>query len=212
MKRIILAATVLACLAACGGRSPQPKYYMLDEAKSASAPETGAPGVILRRVSLPSYLDRDALVLRDPGAARLTVAEYHLWAEPLTKSVPRLLEESMRAAVQEKGLSLLWPDASDEALLLVDTTLLRLDGNPGTKVELAARWRVLDKKEKLLAQGVFEKEYPAGENYEQMVQAMSRLVDDCGRELARAALNAYDQLRDKSDADARKSGRRPNRL
>ncbi|MDR2727451.1 MAG: PqiC family protein [Deltaproteobacteria bacterium] len=181
----------LACLAACGGRSPQPKYYLLGEEQPVVAPlQKGGAAVVLRQVSLPSYLDRDALVLRSGGAVQITVAEYHLWAEPLNRAVPRLLEETLRPLLQEKGLRLLWPDATDAALQ-VDVALLRLDGIPGGAAGISARWRILGRTGALLAQGVFTKETDAGADYESMVRALSRLLADFGRELAQASEGAW---------------------
>jgi uncharacterized lipoprotein YmbA len=189
---------VLACLAACGGRSPQPKYYLLGEERPAAAPPQGSgPAVVLRQVSLPSYLDRDALVLRSKGAVQITVAEYHLWAEPLNKAVPRLLEESMRPLLQEQGLQLLWPDAADAALQM-DVALLRLDGVPGGAAGIDARWRILDGTGVLLAQGLFSREAEAGADHESMARALGRLLADCGRELARVSEDAYGRLATRS--------------
>jgi uncharacterized lipoprotein YmbA len=186
-----IALCVLACLAACGGRSPQPKYYLLGEERPAAAvPQGDGPAVVLRQVSLPSYLDRDALVLRSGGAVRMAVAEYHHWAEPLSKAVPRLLEETMRPLLQEKGLHLLWQDAADAALQ-VDVALLRLDGIPGGTAGISARWRIQDASGTLLAQGLFTRETEAGADHESMVRALGSLLADCGRELARASEDAY---------------------
>ena len=199
---IVLCA--LACLAACGGRSPQPKYYLLGEERPAAAPaQTDGPAVALRQVSLPSYLDRDALVLRSGGTVRIAMAEYHLWAEPLSKAVPRLLEESMRPLLHEKGLQLLWPDAADAALQ-VDVALLRLDGIPGGTAGISARWRILDSAGALLAHGLFTQEAEAGADHESMVQALARLLADCGRELARASEDAYGRLKTRGRSEAGK--------
>ena len=182
---------VPACLTACGGRSPQAQYYLLGEAQPLVAPLPGdKPAVVLRQVSLPSYLNRDAFVLRSGGAVQLVVDEYHLWAEPLNRAVPRLLEETMRPLLQEKGLNLLWSDAADAALQ-TDVAVLRLDGIPGGVAGIGARWRILDKEGALLAQGAFAKEADAGGTHESMVRALSRLLADLGRELARASAGAY---------------------
>ena len=184
----------LVCLTACGGRSPQPKYYLLGDEQPASAPLQGdKPTVLLRQVSLPSYLDRDALVLRSGGAVQILVAQQHLWAEPLSRAVPRLLEESMRPLIQEKGLHLLWQDAMDAALQ-VDVVFLRLDGSPGDHAGIAARWRIVDREGILLVQGLFTNERDAGDSHESMVRALSGLLADFGRELARASGDAYGQL------------------
>ena len=184
----------LACLTTCGGRSSQPKYYLLGEEQPVVAPLPGnRPAVVLHQFSLPSYLDRDSLVLRSGGAVQVVVAEYHLWAEPLNKAVPRLLEETMRPILQEKGLNLLWRDALDAALQ-VDVVLLRLDGAPGSGAAISARWRIVDKTGALLGQGLFTKETDAGDSHESMVRALGRLLTDFGRALAQVSGDAYERL------------------
>ena len=194
----------LACLTACGGRSPQPKYYLLGEEQPVVAPLPGdRPALALHQVSLPSYLDRDALVLRSGGAVQIAVAEYHLWAESLNKAVPRLLEETMRPLLQEKGLNLLWSDAADAALKM-DVALLRLDGAPGSSAEISARWRIFGREGALLAQGAFTREMDAGDSYESMVRALSRLLADFGQALAWAADDTYERFAAHSRAGAGK--------
>ena len=195
---------MLACLTACGGRSPQSQYYLLGEEQQAAVPLQGdRPAVVLRQVSLPSYLDRDALVLRSSGAVQILVSEYHLWAEPLSKAVPRLLEETMRPLVQEKGLQLLWQDAAD-AILQVDVAFLRLDGAPGDLAGIGARWRIVDREGALLAQGLFTREREAGGAYESMVRALNCLLVDFGRELALASGDTYGRLTAQSRGEDRK--------
>jgi uncharacterized lipoprotein YmbA len=195
---------VLVCLAACGGRSLQPKYYLLGEEQPAVSPLPGnRPAVVLRQVSLPPYLDRDSLVLRSGGAVQIVVSEYHLWAEPLNKAVTRLLEETMRPLLQEKGLNLLWADAADAALR-ADVALLRLDGAPGNSAEVGARWRIVDGEEALLAQGMFTRETDAGDSYESMVRALGRLLADFGRELAQASGGVCERLAVQSRSGAGK--------
>jgi uncharacterized lipoprotein YmbA len=197
MKKIYAFPAVLfalVCLAACGGRSPQPRYYLLGEEQPLVAPVPGdRPAVALRQLSLPSYLDRDALVLRSGGAVQITVAEYHLWAEPLNKAVPRLLEENMRPLLQEKGLNLPWRDATDAALQM-DVAFLRLDGATGSSAEISARWRIASREGVLLAQGLFTGETGAGDSHESMVRALSRLLADFGRALAHASEGACERF------------------
>ena len=198
-----IALLALACLAACG-RSPQPNYYLLETTQPMIAPLPGdRPGAVLRQVTLPPYLDRDALVLRSGGAVRIVVAEYHLWAEHLNKAVPRLLEANMRPLLQENGFNLLWPDMTDTALQ-IDADLLRLDGSPGGTANISARWRILDMEGTLLAQGVFARETDAGSSHESMVQTLSCLLADFGRELAQAACGAFEQLAVQSRNSAQK--------
>jgi uncharacterized lipoprotein YmbA len=197
-RAFLLLLAVPVCLAACAGRSPQPAYYLLGEGQPLVAPLPGdRPAAVLRQVSLPSYLNRDGLVLRSGGAVQLVVAEYHLWAEPLARAVPRLLEETMRPLLQEKGLNLLWPDAAD-AVLQADVAFLRLDGVPGGNAGISARWRIVSHEGVLLGQGIFAQETDAGSTHASMVRALSRLLAECGRELALALDNAYGRLADQN--------------
>jgi len=184
----------LLCLTGCAGRSPQPSYYLLREEQPVVAPLPGnRPAVVLHQFVLPSYLDRESLVLRTNDAVEIVVAAYHLWAEPLNKAAPRLLEESMRPLLQEKGLNLLWQDGVDAALQ-VDVALLRLDGAPGSSATISARWRIVDREGSLLAQGLFTRERNAGDSYESMVRALSRLLAEFGGALAQASGDVYDRL------------------
>ena len=201
-----MAILLMCCaLTACGWRSPPPDYYVLaplaSDMQAAPSPtlalEKNAPGVLLRKISLPAYLEREALVLRKGQEVRLVVAQSALWAEALDSALPRLLEESMRPVVQQKGLDITWENANPSPVILVDVTILRFDGNPGHKVWLDARWRMLDRNENLLAQGVVGRNSEAGENNAEMVQALGQLGVELGRDLADAAIMAYARMKEK---------------
>lgn len=87
---------VALALAGCAGTSPPVQLYRLPlqppvPLQAVAAPVTPAvPFVLLSPVTLPDYLDRDALVA-PIGAAGLQVLVGQRWAEPLRESVPRLL-------------------------------------------------------------------------------------------------------------------------
>jgi uncharacterized lipoprotein YmbA len=162
------------------------------ELQNPGAPlKTAVAGVLLRKVDLPSYLNRDELVLRKAGGVEYAVAEYHLWVEPLSRALSRLLEETMRPAIQERGLDLLWPDAEEDAALRVEAAVLRFDASPGHRAWLRARWRILDGKGRLLLEGLFDRESDAGSGYDGTARALGLLAGDFGRDLARAVLDAH---------------------
>ena len=182
---------LLCCvLTACGWRSPAPDYYVLAPEATVAPLAAGGPSVLLRKLALPAYLDRENLVLRQGQDLHLVLAERKLWAEGLNRALPRLLEESMRPVLQQQGLDMAWEDGASQPALLVDVTVLRFDGSPGHEVELVARWRVLDQDESLLIQGGFGKKAGGGNDYAEMVQALRQLGVELGQELAGAALTA----------------------
>ena len=87
---------MVLALAGCAGTSPPVQLYRLPlqppvPLQAMAAPATPVvPFVLLSPVTLPDYLDRDALVV-PTGAAGLQVLAGQRWAEPLRESVPRLL-------------------------------------------------------------------------------------------------------------------------
>ena len=198
--RISALIVSILCLAACG-RSPQPLYYALDadrETGGGSEEASIAPAehvrgrVVLSAVFLPAYLDRDEIVTRRAEAARVDIAEYRLWAEPLDKAVPRVLEETMRPVLRENYLELLWPERSTDADAAVEVKILRFDAVPGGEAVLAARWRIVNKEGKHFAAGLFAQAESVGSAYEDIAGGMRLLAGEFGRKLGQEAVAAIE--------------------
>ncbi|MEW6521567.1 MAG: PqiC family protein [Thermodesulfobacteriota bacterium] len=144
-QRLALALVLIfaALLASCAAR-PETKLYLL----SPLAPDTptaegaGQTMVIgLGPVTLPDYLDRPQIVFR-VSANRLTAADTHRWAEPLSANVARVLAENL--AAQLPGSRILhYPWAGSEAPdYQVRVEVLRFDAGPDEAVHLSASWSV----------------------------------------------------------------------
>jgi uncharacterized protein len=93
MARLPLVAIVLlAALHACG-TSPPVRYYALSEPAATSVTKTGDAVVILGPFSVPRYLQRPQIVVRDADH-RLELADFDRWAEaPQVAVVPWLARE-----------------------------------------------------------------------------------------------------------------------
>ena len=84
----VFLALLAVLLTACG-RSAPTHFYLLDSGQPPlTADALPAISLGIAPVSVPDYLDRNGLVRRSDGQARLEVSELDIWAEPLGQGWP----------------------------------------------------------------------------------------------------------------------------
>lgn len=139
MPRALRLAPVLALaavLAACGS-TPRTEYYLL----SAEAPPAAAraePSIGIAELKVAEYLQRPEMVTME-SANRLSLRDYHRWAEPLADGVQRTLALNLGALLETDAVRVRpWPrEWSPQWLLRLN--IARLDVR-GDTVELVATW------------------------------------------------------------------------
>jgi uncharacterized protein len=142
----VLAALLVAVLflSACASTVYTPTVYVLKSEPPVAVPapsQAASPWQLLLPVRVPDYLDRDALLLPQ-GAHAVQAAAHALWAEPLSRSVPRVLSEDLRAL---RGAGSLWtaPLGGVAVQGQLRVALLALDVDPGGRsVSLQAHWSI----------------------------------------------------------------------
>lgn len=179
--------TLFLLLALCGcGRSTPTHFYLLESALGPMQADT-LPVKSLRvaMVNVPSYLNRNNIVSRVQGQTRLILAEFHLWAEPVSNGVRRVVEEVLTPPLLADGITVLpsGTDSDGDYVLLLD--IMRLDGNFNEKAVLEARWSLLGADGKERGKGIFAtEEMVPGATYDLLVAAESRMVRRLGSYLA----------------------------
>lgn len=178
-------------LAGCAnlGRSPESAYFVL---ASSSAPaltseqaQLGEPRVAVGPVTLPGYLDRTQLFIRQGNAVDVRVAEFHLWGEPLGEGITRVLCESMSTALAPQGA--VFPlRATVPSTWQVAVELYRFEGAPGFPVILDAGWTLYTSIGEVVRQGRFVETRNAGPEIADMVRAQSELISRLGVVLGEA--------------------------
>lgn len=175
----------LGALSGCG-RSTPTSYYLLESGIAPLQVESLPPTTLrVAMVETPSYLNRNNIVSRVQGQTRLILAEFHLWAEPVSNGVRRVVQEVLAPALLDAKITVLPSSmaAGGDYVLLLD--IERLDGNFNEKAVLESRWTLLDKKDAKLANGVFSAEEDVqGSDYNILAGAESRLVRRLGDYLA----------------------------
>ena len=113
---LLLALLALAGLLTAGGcslgRSPRPDFYMLsspvENVVQSGKEKISGPRVAIGPVSIPGYLDRPQLFLRDGNDVKVELAEFNHWSEPFGEGVtPGALRRRVRIPdpPQRAGLS-----------------------------------------------------------------------------------------------------------
>jgi len=116
------------------------------------------------------------------------MADFSQWAEPLEKSIPRVLSENLAILTGTDQIFIYpWPTQM-EIDLMVEIAVIRFEGDTNGAVSLVARWRLLrtNGSEATPLQGSSYVESAADQSTEALVAAMSRALASLSRDVAAA--------------------------
>ncbi len=191
---IILTLSLL--LSACSLRSPETSFYILDGGGKAPINLDSIkdldklPTVQLSNIDMPKYLDRNAIVTRDPNGVRLNVASFNSWGEPIESGSKRVISEVLTPLLLEKNVLLQPLDDDSLSPLQIYIQVQRFDGTIGQSVSLDARWTVRNRHDEIIVSGAFSKQTGAGQDYSSLVQAHSTLLKQLAQSMANPITSA----------------------
>jgi len=188
------AAVALLFMGCLGPGTTRPTRLFVLNA-TATPSDSNARSTDLRlgvgRISLPERLNRSQIVTRT-GTNEVHLANFTQWAEPLEKSIPRVLSENLATLTgTEQVFVYPWPTLM-EIDLKVEIAILEFEGNSDGEVSLAARWRWVRSNGSELhpLQGSSYSESATDRSTEALVAAMSRALAALSREIASAIATA----------------------
>jgi uncharacterized lipoprotein YmbA len=177
-------------LAGCGAATGPVQFYAL------SGPEP--PAQTMRSVDIsdeialgigpleiPKMIDRPQIVTRGAGN-KLNVAEFHRWGGALNEDILRTLTEQLSGLLKSNQvMAHPWAEffEPDYRVYLI---FHRFDGRLGDSVVLNATWSVTDtrgRKALAVKRSVITEPLTA-DDYESLVVASSRVLDELGRQIA----------------------------
>lgn len=182
---------ILLNVLGCGTSQPS-HFYLLRAMSPASASGSSevkptSLSLGLGPVTLPKYLDRPQIVTKS-GVHEVELAEFHKWAEPLSENVSHVLAENLSVLLSTDSIEQYpWRRTTTmDYQIVVD--ILQFDAIRGGEAALAARWSLLgdDEKTVLITKTTRVTHHPTSQDYEALVQAMSRNLEDLSREVAEA--------------------------
>jgi uncharacterized lipoprotein YmbA len=139
------------------------------------------------RISLPELLNRPQIVTRT-SANQVNAADFSQWAEPLKKSIPRVLSENLARLTGTDQVSVYpWPTPM-EIDLRAEIAVIQFEGDSDGEVSLIARWRLVrpNGSEAHPLQGSSYAASAADGSTEALVAAMSRALASLSRDIASA--------------------------
>lgn len=189
--RLVVRAMIglLVPLGGCATSAPS-RFYVLSAIPSSTVPERKDRrdlSILLASVTLPSHLDRRQMVSRT-SPNELEIAEFDRWAEPLEANVLRVLAENLSLLLGTNRIATFPRTQLDDVDYRVAVDVIRLDGRPGGKAALTARWTVLGNRKASALRTIKSSfvEQVAASNYGTVAAAQSKMLADLSREIAAA--------------------------
>jgi uncharacterized lipoprotein YmbA len=183
---------VLLFLTGCAAIHPDRFYALEPEPAGTTAAPPGAATAVSLKVSVPSLVDRNELVLRNGSG--ITVLEHERWAAPLADQVAVVLGQNIEQRRPDLMISSRRLSQPGGATIAVSADIVELSASRGGGVSMEVRWRIdrlgntqaLDNTQAIAGREIFRQ--PASANdYAQVVRAVSdciaRLADRLAQQL-----------------------------
>lgn len=176
---LLLALALTGCsLPAQFKPSPPVRYFVLSSPLPPNSLSEEA-GIGVLPVTLPGYLARQQIVLRDADGVSISVHDFDRWGESLSQGISRVICDTL--AVRGIPALPLRTGAKVTDKLMLDVR--RLDGSISGNVTFDVVWR-LQRDGNVLKSGHFVKHRPAGDTLESMVETQSLLIQDLANNIA----------------------------
>ncbi len=191
---LLLSLSGMLFISACG-TSQKTDFYQLDESSKASL--TGVekgPIVGVGPLHMAEYLNRPQIVTRS-SEHHLNVSEFNRWIEPINDSISHLLLINLSNNLNSNRVY--WVTRYDRQYPLdirIAIDIGRFDGQLGGEVSLESRWSIFDKNDQPVHTKVsIIKVSVIGNDYDALVIAMNKALQDLGKEISQASAPFLDK-------------------
>ena len=190
LLRAVMLVAVTLVVAGCAG-SPPSRFYTLNplarqEAQQSSPAAANPVSISIAPVEVPDYLERPQIVTRD-GRNELKLAEFDRWAGSLSDNISAVMAENLSMLLGSDRVFVNPGVRSEKPDYAVAMRVLQLDCVPGDQVLLKAQWTLFagpDRKDVATRVTTFT-ERLNDPQYDTMVAAVSRTLEQVSREIAR---------------------------
>lgn len=198
---IFIFCLLATALSGCFGTSQPSRFYALSSLRGPDPiPHTASTvlstTVAVGPVAVPDYLNRPEIVTRS-GQNEIRVNEFQRWAGELDSNLVRIVIEDLSVLLPSDRFSVIrWIPSAQGAVPItyrVMVDVVRFDAAPGSTVFLEADWAIYGKEKAIvLAKKSSISGTVGGNEFTDVVAAMSKAVEDLSREIA-AGVTGLDQ-------------------
>ncbi|GAB3092251.1 membrane integrity-associated transporter subunit PqiC [Pseudomaricurvus hydrocarbonicus] len=171
---LLTAMTLSACLSS---DAPEVHYYLLrSDAQPEAVTQKPLAHVRLAPVKIAPYLDQAGIVLQTANE-RVSIAQNHLWSEPLSFSLNNFLSREISAAYGRQIIGSSSP--SGDSQWVVNVNIDQLHGHQSGDVLLVAHWALSaePKQAGKLTYYTFSQSQPlTADGYDALVSAEKQLL------------------------------------
>lgn len=188
---------LLICLLSAGGcaTSKPADFFVLSPMNEIDLEQTPPPlpmniTIGIGPVSIPRYLDRSEIVIKK-GPNTIGLSDFNRWAGQLDDDILSVLRENLSILLSTDRITRYpWQHHMNVAWQIV-VEVIRFEAAPGDRVDLCARWKILDsKQDKLIALKQTQvTEQLTSSGFQALVEGESRALAALSRDIA-AALRA----------------------
>ena len=189
--RISVAFLVVLNFLGCGTSQPSHFYLLraLSPASVSGLSETNPSSMSLGLgpAILPKYLDRPQIVTQ-ASDHEVELADFHKWAEPLNENVSHVLAENLSALLSTDRIVQYPWERSDQPDYQLSLDVIQFDGKKNQEAMLKVRWTLTgnDGNTLILQKTSQFTEILRTAEYEELVEAMSRLLASLSEEISTA--------------------------
>ena len=145
IKSIFCFVCTVVLIASCSiGRTPNSSFYSL---VTAATPSMAIKGdfsdlnIVIKNISIPSYLDRPQIVLREADGTKITISELNRWAGNLGDNIKLVLAEDMSIILNDASIKPLTFGDKDYKYA-VSVEINRFDAFVDGRAEISAWWNI----------------------------------------------------------------------
>jgi uncharacterized lipoprotein YmbA len=193
---IVAASFVLGACAAFAPKADPSSFYILGTLPAVElTPDQGTAAIQANfsigvgPVELPGYLDRQQIATRT-STNRMSYSETERWAAPLAENVSRVLQQNISHLLNPAQMIQFPWQSNDAPDYSVKIEVLQFEANNAQEAWLTARWSVIDRNKKILANQTSHLNRRAGSlSTEDSVKALSETLGDLSREIVKTLLS-----------------------
>ena len=179
MKKLVMAFMFLffvGCVG-LGAFSGVSKFYVLQTDDNIQKVGDVKTSVGVEEFRIPEYLDKPQMVTRQENGVQLDLSEFNRWSEPLSVMMQRVLAADMAFALPSSIVkSKLLNGENFKYSIFVE--VINFEGTFGEEAILDAWWYIFNKSGTQLVRERFYDKVAAGDDYDSLVKAQSKLVAD----------------------------------
>ncbi len=172
----------------CANTQPT-HFYLLQAMEGSDSPamegmENSAVSLGLGPISLPKYLDRPHIVTR-LSAHEIDLAEFHKWGAPLKDNLSHVLIDNLSNLLATNQIVEYPWNRSHLPDYQLSLEVMQFDGAKNQEATLRVRWRLAaDDGKRVLEEKTSQfSEVIPGSDYEDLVEAMSRMLATFSQEI-----------------------------